>query len=80
MVREQEDPLQEEHREGPGGGQHVRRQSGRGGGYSRRVPRPDDVPRQPVGRESVLRRWTGVWRLLNTCTFIIAIALKADLH
>ena len=48
LVRKQENPLQEEHREGPGGGQHVRRQ-GRGRcNLARKLSRPDDVARLSV--------------------------------
>ena len=48
LVRKQEDPIQEEHREGPGGGQHVRRQ-GRGRcNLARKLSRPDDVARLSV--------------------------------
>ena len=48
LVRQQEDPLQEEHCEGSGGGQHVRRQ-GRGRRHQpRELPRAYDEPRVPV--------------------------------
>ena len=37
LVRQQEDPLQEEHREVPGGGQHLRHEDGPGGHAERRL-------------------------------------------
>ena len=64
LVREQANPLQEEHCEGPGGGQHVRGQSGGRSRHTRRLSRSHDVPGQPVGRQPVLGRWPGLRRLL----------------
>jgi len=59
LVRKQEDPLQEEHREGPRGGQHVRRQGCRRSHLSWQLSRSDDVPGVSVvlvQRRRILRR------------------------
>ena len=66
LVWEQTDPLQEKHRQGPGGSQHVRRQGRGGRSDAWRLARPHDEPGQPVGRQSVLRGRSGLrGRLLN---------------
>jgi hypothetical protein len=64
LVWQQADPLQEEHSESAGRGEHVRGQGGRGGCHPWRLARTHDVARQPVGRQPVFRRWAGLRRLL----------------
>ncbi len=55
LVRQQADPLQEEHRQGPGGGQHVRGQGG-GGGGGRHTGRLLPVGRRRRRRVALPRR------------------------
>merc|ERR1712080_520324 len=50
LVWQQEDPVQEEHREGPGGSQHVRCEGSTGrSSQPWRIPRSYDVPWFAVG-------------------------------
>ena len=53
LVRQQEDPIQEEHCQSPGGGQHVRGEGGGLRGLPHWVTRTHDVPPLPVGRLTI---------------------------
>ena len=55
LVREQADPLQEEHCQSPGGGQHVRRPRRGLRRQPHRLPGPHDVPPLAVGRLAIFR-------------------------
>ena len=64
---QQADPLQEEHHQGPGGGQHVR---GQGGGRRWwRLARPHHVARQRVGRRNAIPRLTRLPGILESLSF-----------
>ena len=70
LVRQQEDPLQEEHCKGSGGGQHVRRQGRRRRHQPRKLPRANDESRLPV--EHIQRRGLGIrGRLLGQLHLIL---------
>ena len=65
LVWKQAHPLQEEHRQGPGRGQHVRREGRRRRRDPRGVTGTYDEPWEPVGRKPVFRGRACVWWILT---------------
>ena len=80
LVRKQEDPLQEEHRQGPGGGQHVRRQGRGRSNLSRELSRSDDVSRLSV--VFIQRRRLLWWILVSSleCSAVQPKSFQSKLH